>query len=203
MKTVLLPIKEFRHAKQRLASALDSDFRENDVLNALAQAHAPDRVVVFTASEEVAEIVRPMRFDVVFETTVNGHSAAVNYMVSELAATASEILSIAGDLPKLRPEEIDFVLNSAAEPITVLPSRDGTGTNGVVFVPPARIAMEYGEGSFRRHLSKARAAGLRADVMNIPGIAFDVDTPEDLQAFMDNPRTDGRTWRYLLSRRRG
>jgi len=61
--------------------------------------------------------------------------------------------------------------------------------------------MEYGEGSFRRHLSKVSAAGLRSDVMSLPGIAFDIDTAEDLQAFVEDPLTDSATWRYLQQRR--
>jgi 2-phospho-L-lactate guanylyltransferase len=84
--------------------------------------------------------------------------------------------------------------------VTLIPSRDWTGTNGVLFIPPARIAMEYGEGSFRRHLSKVSAAGLYSDVMDLPGLAFDIDTPEDLQTFMDDPRKDSETWRYLTHR---
>jgi 2-phospho-L-lactate guanylyltransferase (CobY/MobA/RfbA family) len=130
-----------------------------------------------------------------------GHSAAVNRMVEELSASATRILSIAGDLPRLVPSEIDFALDSPSAPITLIPSRDGTGTNGVVFIPPARIDMEYGEGSFRRHLSKAAASGRRPNVMSLPGIAFDIDTPEDLQAFMEDPRKDSETWRYLQKRR--
>jgi 2-phospho-L-lactate/phosphoenolpyruvate guanylyltransferase len=208
MKTVLLPVKDFRHAKQRLASALDADTRANlaramlsDVLEALSQAKAPDWVVVFTASAEVTQMARSFGFDVVVESSVAGHSAAVNLMVSELSSNSTQILSIAGDLPKLRAEDIDFVMNNANEPITVLPSRDGTGTNGILFVLPARIEMEYGESSFSRHMSKASAAGHRTQVMNIPGLAFDIDTPEDLQAFLDSPRKDGKTWRYLMARR--
>ena len=208
MKTVLLPVKDFRHAKQRLAAALDADTRVelaramlSDVLDALSRATVPDWVVVFTASDDVAEMARSFGLDVIVESSVDGHSAAVNFMVSELSSNASQIFSIAGDLPKLRPEDIDFVMNTAAEPITVLPSRDGTGTNGILFIPPASIAMEYGENSFRRHMSKASTAGHRAEVMKVPGIAFDIDTPEDLQAFLDDPRKDGQTWRYLMSRR--
>jgi 2-phospho-L-lactate guanylyltransferase len=92
---------------------------------------------------------------------------------------------------------VDFALDAASDPITLIPSRNWTGTNGVVFISPARIAMEYGEGSFRRHLSKAAAAGFRSDVMDLPCIAFDVDTPEDLKSFLDDPRKDSETWRYL------
>ena len=209
MKTVLLPVKDFRNAKQRLALALDPDSRANlaramlsDVLKAVSQAAAPDRVIVVTASSDAALMAHNAGFDVVPENAVNGHSAAVNLMVDELSKNAAQILSIAGDLPKLRAEEIDFVMNNAAEPITILPSSDGTGTNGILFLPPARIQMEYGEGSFSRHMSKAEAAGHRVQVLNIPGIAFDIDTPEDLEAFLNNPREDSHTWRFLMNRRR-
>src|SRR5204862_6063820 len=99
------------------------------------------------------------------------------------------------------PSDIDFSRDAAPEAITLIPSRDWTGTNGVLFISPARIMMEYGEGSFQRHLSKAAAAGHRADVMNLPGIAFDIDTPEDLGLFLDDPRKDSETWRYLMTRR--
>jgi 2-phospho-L-lactate guanylyltransferase len=204
MNTVLLPVKDFKDSKQRLVPALDATVRARlaqamlrDVLSVLARARAPQRVVVFTAAEEVMEMARPFGFNIVFEGSVDGHSAAVNQMVEELSATSSRILSIAADLPRLAPSEIDFAFNAASEPITFIPSRDWTGTNGVLFIPPARIAMEYGQGSFRRHLSKARAAGIRSDVMDLPGIAFDIDTPEDLQAFRADPRKDSETWRCL------
>ena len=204
MNTVLLPVKDFRESKQRLVPALDAKARAKlaqamlrDVLSGLARARTPQRVVVFTAADEVMEMARPFGFNIAFEKSVDGHSAAVNQMVEELSATSSRILSIAADLPRLVPSEIDFAFNAASEPITFIPSRDWTGTNGVLFIPPARIAMEYGQGSFRRHLSKASAAGIRSDVMDLPGIAFDIDTPEDLQAFLADPRKDGETWRYL------
>jgi 2-phospho-L-lactate guanylyltransferase len=204
MKTVLLPVKAFKNAKQRLVSVFDAQTRAGlaramltDVLHVLLRARSAERVVVFTACDEVMEVAKPLGFEIVREKVVDGHSAAVNEMVEEMSAGCSRILSIAGDLPRLTPSDIDFALEAASEPITLIPSRDWTGTNGVVFLPPARIKMEYGEGSFRRHLSKAAAAGLPSDVMDLPGIAFDIDTPEDIRSFMDDPRKDSETWRYL------
>ncbi len=204
MKTVLLPVKDFSNAKQRLAPVLDAPARAGlaramftDVLNALSRTHGPQRVIVFTASDEVMHMTRPFGFEVVIEKSVDGHSAAVNQMVSEYLPTSSRLLAIASDLPRLAPSEIDFALDAASDPVTLIPSSDWTGTNGVVFIAPARISMEYGEGSFRRHLSKATAAGHRADVLDLPGIGFDLDTPQDLQAFLSDPKKDGETWQYL------
>jgi 2-phospho-L-lactate guanylyltransferase len=94
MKTVLLPVKDFVNAKQRLIPALDAPTRAGiaramcvDVLNAVARTHAPERVVVFNAADEVVQMARPFGFDVVFEKSVDGHSAAVNQMVSELLSS--------------------------------------------------------------------------------------------------------------------
>src|SRR5213593_813226 len=136
MKTVLLPVKDFANAKQRLIPALDADTRAGlaramltDVLNALSRARARQRVVVFTASDEVIQMAAFWGFDAVLEKAVDGHSAAVNEMVEELSGTSSRILSIAGDLPRLVPSEIDFALDAASEPVTLIPSRDWTGTN--------------------------------------------------------------------------
>jgi 2-phospho-L-lactate/phosphoenolpyruvate guanylyltransferase len=203
MKTVLLPVKDFGDAKQRLAPVLSADSRSglaramlSDVLDALSACQV-DRVVVYTASERVIRTVRPFGFEIVREWEVSGHSAAVNYMMPKLAETSDRIFAIAGDLPRLTAREIDDVFNAECEAITILPSRDGAGTNGMMFASPARIEMEYGPGSFARHMKRAASQGFQARVFEAPGIAFDIDTPEDLASFIDDPRLDGETWRFL------
>src|SRR4051812_29843288 len=125
MKTVLLPVKDFRQAKQRLAFTLSPEQRADlaramllDVLAALARASQPERIVVYTACDEVSEVVRPFAFDVVREVTVSGHSNAVNFMVEELSRSASRILSIAGDLPTVTAEEIDTMFDSSPSEVT-------------------------------------------------------------------------------------
>src|SRR5262245_59876419 len=165
MKSVLLPVKDFRNAKQRLAPALDSTTRKGlaramlgDVLDALSRTRAVEQVVVVSACDEVIRMAKSFGFEIIIEKSVDGHSAAVNRTVEMMAPTCSRILAVAGDLPCLLPSEVDFVLEAVSEPITFIPSRDWTGTNGVVFMPPARILMEYGSFSFRRHVSKAAAA---------------------------------------------
>src|SRR5947208_4263788 len=91
MKIVLLPVKDFANAKQRLASRLDPPARAGlarsmclDVLNTLARTRVPNRVVVFTAADEVIQMARTLGFDVVLENAVNGHSVADNLMYSHL-----------------------------------------------------------------------------------------------------------------------
>ncbi len=123
MRIVLLPIKDFNDAKQRLAGALAPEHRAalaramlSDVLGAISRARSPQRVIVFTASAEVAEVVRPFSFEIVEEILVRGHSTAVNGMVEQLSGAGSKILAIAGDLPTLRAEDIDLLLDSTVKP---------------------------------------------------------------------------------------
>jgi len=204
MRTLLLPVKDFREAKQRLSARLTPSQRAGlaqamlcDVLSAISRAKLPDRVVVFTASAQVAAVARPYNFDIIEEVSVRGHSAAVNQMVQELSSDASQILSLAADLPLLEPIDVDCMFEASGADINLVASLDGTGTNAVLFAVPATMEMQYGADSLKRHLSTARAAGLQAMVLSIPGMEFDVDTPEDLALFRQRGSERSNAWRYV------
>jgi 2-phospho-L-lactate guanylyltransferase len=204
MKTVLLPVKDFHHAKQRLAPVLDVEKRAAlahamlaDVLDALSAASEPSRIVVYTASESVVRTVQPFGFEIIHERQVSGHSAAVNAILPVLCETSERILVIASDLPHLSADEIDRALTVECPALAIMPSRDGTGTNGIIVTPPFAINADYGPGSFRRHLDAAARAGMAPGVLELPGVAFDIDTPEDLRLFSANPRLESETWRFL------
>jgi 2-phospho-L-lactate/phosphoenolpyruvate guanylyltransferase len=206
MKTVLLPVKDFRYAKQRLAGVMSERSRAGlaramltDVLMALSQARAPERVIIYTASESVGECARQFGFDIVEEVSVQGHSAAVNKMVNECIGRASQFLSLASDLPTITPADIDLAFSAAESEINLIPSHEGTGTNAALFISPAVIQMEYGAGSLQRHLLNAARAGFHAKVLRIAGIEFDVDTPEDLRLLFGQPSMNTATLRYLTS----
>ena len=203
MKTVLLPVKDFSLAKQRLTSALEPLLRAGlakamlcDVMTALSQAKTPQRVIVYTASPEASALARHFQFEVIAEPSIQGHSAAVNQMVKDFSGSSSHILSLAGDLPTITAAEIDSLFRQESA-ISLVPSRDGTGTNAALFISPAHIQMEYGPDSLRRHLSNAVAAGYQAEVLRLPGIEFDIDTPEDLQSFRESRSAAQHTWSFL------
>ncbi len=62
----------------------------------------------------------------------------------------------------------------------VVPDRHGTGTNALLLTPPDATAPAFGPGSCRRHVDNARTVGAVAEVIELPSLALDVDTPEDL-----------------------
>ena len=71
--------------------------------------------------------------------------------------------------------------------VTIAPSRDELGSNAVVCSPPNAVPLRFGEDSFSPHLRAAEGRGIRPTVLRLPGIALDVDTPEDLAAFAALP----------------
>jgi 2-phospho-L-lactate guanylyltransferase len=69
--------------------------------------------------------------------------------------------------------------------VGVAPDRLGTGTNGLALSPPGVIGFRFGAGSFAAHRAEAAAAGLEPVIVTRPGLAFDLDTPEDLARWLE------------------
>ena len=100
-----------------------------------------------------------------------------------LAAAIEEVVHepvvaiVSADLPSLRAEEVEALLAATPERgIAIARALDG-GTNAVSMRPPGLVRTHFGEpGSAAVHA----ALGVDHVVLDLPGLAFDVDTPEDL-----------------------
>ena len=68
--------------------------------------------------------------------------------------------------------------------MTLVPSRDGDGTNAMLFDPLDALAPSFGPGSFARHLAQAAARGIACRTLPLPGIGLDIDEPDDLAQLM-------------------
>jgi 2-phospho-L-lactate guanylyltransferase len=91
--------------------------------------------------------------------------------------TAPLVAVVSADLPLLRAEEVEELLDATPDRgIAIGRALDG-GTNAIAMRPPGLVRTHFGEPG-----SAAVHAGLGVDhaVVDLPGLAFDVDTPEDL-----------------------
>lgn len=188
--TAILPVKRFGAAKSRLSGAASVEARAAlaeamlaDVLAALAGTDALDRVLVVSGEPLAQAAARRAGAEVIDDATDSGHSRAALLGVAaatELGAVCVALLP--GDCPLLRAAELDAAL-AEIEPGTVgvIPDRHGSGTNGLLLAPPAAIEPAFGPGSRERHLELARDAGLGPRVVEIPSLALDLDTGEDLE----------------------
>ena len=67
---------------------------------------------------------------------------------------------------------------------TIVPARDRMGSNAVLCSPADAVPLRFGDDSFFPHLDAARARGIEPEVVRLPRIALDIDTPEDLALFL-------------------
>jgi 2-phospho-L-lactate guanylyltransferase len=101
---------------------------------------------------------------------------ALTAAIAEIVA-APLVAIVSADLPTLRAEEVEELIRATPERgIAIARALDG-GTNAVSMRPPGIVRTHFGEPG-----SAAVHAGLGVDhvILDLPGLAFDVDTPEDL-----------------------
>jgi 2-phospho-L-lactate/phosphoenolpyruvate guanylyltransferase len=195
----ILPVKSPQNAKQRLTGFLAVEQRETlarmlyrQTLATLCKAQGIDRVVVATSDPEIADHARRSGALVFEEDQQISHSVSADAAcLRAMDMGASTVLLVPIDVPTVTPE--DFTHLAAASHaglrpgLIVVPSSDGTGTNALVRTPPNCIESRFGPGSFRAHLDQAHSKGLPADVLRLPGLMFDIDTPEDVAEFLGGP----------------
>lgn len=185
----LLPVKAPQQAKQRLDGVLTAPQREElarlmyeEMLAKLCAARGLDRIAVVTSDPETARQARRSSALVFEELEQAGHSHSADAAArraAELGAHGVILLPI--DVPLASLAEIEELAAEARRHnLLIVPSEDGTGTNALARTPPDLIPSCFGPGSFLAHLEQARARGTVARVLRLPGLMFDIDTPEDL-----------------------
>jgi 2-phospho-L-lactate guanylyltransferase len=102
---------------------------------------------------------------------------------------------------RFRPEDIAELLpvHGDAPSIVLAPARDGRGTNAVACSPADAMPLRFGGDSFIAHRRRARAQGIEPRIVRRPGLALDLDTPDDLAAFLAAP-SPTRAYAYLADR---
>jgi 2-phospho-L-lactate guanylyltransferase len=181
MRTVaVLPVKSFERAKSRTAlgegdRAALAESMLAGVLRALAEA----RLEVVLVTREPRAVALAADATVVHDEHEAGHNAAALLGI-DAARGADRVLLVPGDCPLLDPAELERLLAGAGPGVTIVPDRHGTGTNALVLDPPDVMVPSFGPGSCARHAALAAGAGARVRIVEVPSLAFDVDTPEDL-----------------------
>jgi len=195
---VLLPVKNFANAKQRLASVLDAAERNalaqamlEDVLQALLSwTHRPP-VALVTSDGYARRLARDSSFEVIEDPKDAGETEAIARATRILEARgAPYTLVIPGDIPLVESSELQAIVAASPEGpggSVLVPATDERGTNAVLRRPPGLFPLAFGEYSFQPHLLAARATAQPCAVLRLPGVELDVDTPADLVSLMVAP----------------
>jgi 2-phospho-L-lactate/phosphoenolpyruvate guanylyltransferase len=192
MRTLaILPIKRFGQAKQRLGAGMTPGSRRalteamySDVLVALRRAGSVDEVLVVSADQGAQQIAGGYGATVLGDDDQGHNPAATRGIRAALESGAQRVLLVAGDCPLIDPAELDQLIerNSSQPSVLIVPDRHRTGTNALLLTPPGSLDPGFGPGSCQRHVETALNRGTAPEIVEVPSLALDVDTPEDLDA---------------------
>jgi 2-phospho-L-lactate/phosphoenolpyruvate guanylyltransferase len=207
MKAILIPVKRFTHAKMRLAphfsgidrAALASALCE-DFFATIANLRDRARIFVVSAEEQALLLAQVRGWETIVETEQISESHSVDAASRHCAALGvTHLLRLPIDIPLTEPADIAEILK-AAEPVVMVPSRDGTGTNALLRSPPDLFASHFGPGSFALHLEEARRLGARVRIIENPRMSVDIDELDDLHAIAGRLKPGSATQHWFSER---
>jgi 2-phospho-L-lactate guanylyltransferase len=193
----VVPVRSLRHGKTRLSPVLANKARQT-LLRGVA-----DRVVTAAVNSGLIETVLVVSPDAETLSWAAGmgpavvavpqpeHGPGLNGAIDAgraraLDCDASAVISLFADLPLIVPDDIRGLV-ARKEPVVLGADRRGEGTNALLLRLAGRgseFTFAFGDGSLAKHLEEARRLGLQAALHDSPGIAFDIDTPDDWSYFM-------------------
>lgn len=189
----IIPVKTFENAKTRLEleppkkQALCKLMLE-EILHTISISPKIDQTVVVTKDSEAIQIAK--KFNAVCitdekEESVNGAVALADKYLLENNFDASIVFP--QDIPYIKTQDIDFVLNYKAPPnfAIIVPSRRFDGTNALVRMPIDLMETHYDEDSYKIHLNTAKEKTLNSALIFVKRIMLDVDNDEDLQFLLE------------------
>ncbi len=190
----VVPFKCFTRAKRRLRTRYSNREVEQlghamlaDVLDALTRARGLERVTVLTDDPAVAEVARQAGAAVRLREPDPGLNPAIEEATRELVDEGFDaVLAVLGDVPLLQSTEVETVVEAGERrPVVLVASLDG-GTSLLFRRPPACIPACFGPNSADAHAKAARERGLEPWLLTgrVPGMALDLDTPEDAERLL-------------------
>lgn len=176
---VIVPIKAFGRAKERLAGVLSPDERaalaRNMAQRVLAAAR-PLPVFVVCDDPEVARWAHGLGAAVVDSPGLGLNGAVARAYESVGANGYSRAIVAHGDLPLAT--QLGWLAD--VEGIVLVPDRRRDGTNVISVPTGCGFRFSYGPGSLLRHEHEAGATGLSWAVVEDARLAWDVDLPADI-----------------------
>jgi 2-phospho-L-lactate guanylyltransferase len=180
---IIIPVKPYGEAKQRLAPALSDEERAElaqsmfqHVFATALSAVRPGDVIVVTRARDVIDYATAQGARGLAETGSPDLNAALA-QAAEFAGDACRLLILASDLPLLSQDDL---AEMTAKNCAIAPDRHGRGTNALTWPAHPSPGFHFGENSLERHRTAAISAGFVPQIIVRPGLAHDIDMPDDL-----------------------
>lgn len=186
----IVPVKPLRRGKSRLANVLSEEERAD--LNRKLLIHTIDTLTEIPEIEQVLVVSRDqgalaLAREHGARTVQENGAPQLNIALARATIVVKNyvtrgVLIVPADLPLISAEDVRAMLAKVQDPpvVVVTPDRHRQGTNALLVCPVGLIEYDFGPDSFHSHCDRARQAGARLEICELPSLALDVDLPEDL-----------------------
>jgi 2-phospho-L-lactate guanylyltransferase len=155
------------------------------VLSAARGAQTVRHMVVVSPSRDSVPADIPVLAD--SGESLNGALTQAHRVLREFGCR--EVVILPADLPTITAADIDALVRAGRQGgFAIASDAAGMGTNALCLVSAHPFRFQFGPDSRRLHLQEAERTGLGAQVVQLPGLEFDVDLPTDLD------RLDRQQW---------
>ncbi len=178
---VVIPIKAFEQAKDRLSGVLSAVQRSRlaraTALGVLESVRGSP-VFVVCNDRDVSDWAQLHGASVV-QQSGSGLNAAVQEGISA-AHEYERVMIVHSDLPL--PNNLRELLGStvASNTVTIVPDRHRDGTNVLIIPSGVDFHCHFGAQSFSAHVTEANKLGLAIEILEDDELGVDIDTPDDL-----------------------
>lgn len=196
---ILIGLKRLADAKTRLGPDVPALRRRELMLAMLAVVVAAARdsgigaVALATSEPSAPGLAAELGVTLAGDAGLSWNEGLVHALRS-IEPPPAGVLYLAADLPLLTADElVAFVRAAPPRGVAIARARDG-GTNALLVAPADALVPHFGSHrSASVHERLARAAGLASVVVDLPGLALDVDTVADAEdAGLIAPPVSGR-----------
>ncbi|HET7465749.1 MAG TPA: 2-phospho-L-lactate guanylyltransferase [Candidatus Dormibacteraeota bacterium] len=187
---IIVLVKDFNSAKQRLGPALGPDERRRlarrNAQRAIRAAAAGSHRIVVAGSEEVGELAARLGADFLIEPRQEGQNTAAMRGISHAVARGADaVLVLSSDLPFVTKRSVRRLLAAGAaesNPVAIaVPAVGRGGTNALYLRPPFAINLHFGGDSLALFRHDAEAKNVSFLIHHSTEMALDLDEPDDLE----------------------
>ena len=190
---IVLPVKAFDLAKQRLADALNKAQRAQlaqamfaDVVAALQQCADVERIVVVSADQQVLEKAQQLQLIALAESPqCQGLNAAITEALDYVYQQGQQqALVLHADIPLVTAADISQLCQRyKAGQVSLVSDAAADGSNALILPLPLTFPLAYGINSAAAHKAACLKAGIVCEELSLVNLQLDIDNNDDLAVF--------------------
>ncbi len=189
----IIPVKTFSSAKTRLDLSPHQiedlcKVMLEEILHIISISPQIEKSILVTKEEKAIEIGKKFNTITIIDEKEESVNSAVALADKYLLENNFDVsIVFPQDIPYIKTQDIDFMLNYKAPPnfVIVVPSRRFDGTNALARMPIDLMETHYDEDSYKIHMSTAKEHTRNVVMVFVKRIMWDVDNIEDLEFLLE------------------